>query len=426
MIETDLPLSLAEGRRQSWPRPVATPEESGATYFCRYFALADGANHRDWPLLNPRGPRLLGFNTLRGTTAPTPTSASSRRRTAPCGLAGRIGVDGSVRSHPSARRADIHPARAPDHRRHADGRADECRPHRRRWDVGLIAAGTPFVIPTPRSHTGSRSPFVHAQALARAAACAPERRGGLELPGRRSCPRRGALPVACTMLDRTAALDPSGAPGVRASRARRHERANLSHRDRQVDYGGTTRSDSRAATAREAWADDLETRLDVRRRGRPGTRRSGRRAGGDEERQHGYAAGCRKDAAADVLLRRQRVLSQFDRDPCRRQREVRADRLPQRPLPRPLGQGDRALHPDRQDDRRRQRRSRRRALVQRPAGTRRQPEGLRAGQARKDRRDERHQGDPERRADSPTGPSRWSCASRRPAYSDTSATSIPG
>ena len=246
MIETDLPLSLAEGRRQSWPRPVATPEESGATYFCRYFALADGANHRDWPLLNPRGPRLLGFNTFRGTTAPTPTSASSRRRTAPCGLAGRIGVDGSVRSHPSARRADIHPARAPDHRRHADGRADECRPHRRRWDVGLIAAGTPFVIPTPRSHTGSRSPlFTRRRSRARPRArpndavvssyrAAGRAQGEERYRSHARCwtgPPREILPALLAYVRRGP-----------QTRARKHFPPRP-----QVDYGGTTRPDSLAA-----------------------------------------------------------------------------------------------------------------------------------------------------------------------------------
>ena len=100
---------------------------------------------------------------------------------------------------------------------------------------GVIAAGDALCHTDPAFAYGFSFSLAHAQALASATACAPERRGGLDAnPGRRSCPRRGALPVACTMLDRTAALDPSGAPGVRASRARRHERANLSHRDRQA------------------------------------------------------------------------------------------------------------------------------------------------------------------------------------------------
>ncbi len=48
------------------------------------------------------------------------------------------------------------------------------------------------------------------------------------------------------------------------------------------------------------------------------------------------------------------------------------------------------------------------------------------GKPRQDRRDERNQGDPERRASSRTSPSRWSCGSRRPGCSATSVTSILG
>jgi len=50
-----------------WPRPGAEPADSGAIYYCRYFALADGVDHLDWPLLNPRGDLgYMGFNTFRG------------------------------------------------------------------------------------------------------------------------------------------------------------------------------------------------------------------------------------------------------------------------------------------------------------------------------------------------------------------------
>jgi len=50
-----------------WPRPQAEPRDSGAVYFSRYFELADGAEHLDWPLLNPRGDLgYMGFNTFRG------------------------------------------------------------------------------------------------------------------------------------------------------------------------------------------------------------------------------------------------------------------------------------------------------------------------------------------------------------------------
>jgi 2-polyprenyl-6-methoxyphenol hydroxylase-like FAD-dependent oxidoreductase len=50
-----------------WPRAVTEPADSGAIYYCRYFALADGVEHMDAPLLNPRGDLgYMGFNTFRG------------------------------------------------------------------------------------------------------------------------------------------------------------------------------------------------------------------------------------------------------------------------------------------------------------------------------------------------------------------------
>ena len=50
-----------------WPRPATEPIDSGAIYYCRYFALADGVEHMDAPILNPRGDLgYMGFNTFRG------------------------------------------------------------------------------------------------------------------------------------------------------------------------------------------------------------------------------------------------------------------------------------------------------------------------------------------------------------------------
>jgi 2-polyprenyl-6-methoxyphenol hydroxylase-like FAD-dependent oxidoreductase len=50
-----------------WPRADGEPSDSGAIYFCRYFALADGVAHLDAPILNPRGDLgYMGFNTFRG------------------------------------------------------------------------------------------------------------------------------------------------------------------------------------------------------------------------------------------------------------------------------------------------------------------------------------------------------------------------
>jgi 2-polyprenyl-6-methoxyphenol hydroxylase-like FAD-dependent oxidoreductase len=50
-----------------WPRSAGSPTDSGAIYYCRYFALNDGVEHLDAPLLNPRGDLgYMGFNTFRG------------------------------------------------------------------------------------------------------------------------------------------------------------------------------------------------------------------------------------------------------------------------------------------------------------------------------------------------------------------------
>jgi 2-polyprenyl-6-methoxyphenol hydroxylase-like FAD-dependent oxidoreductase len=50
-----------------WPRAAGEPVDSGAIYYCRYFELAEGAEHLDAPVLNPRGDLgYMGFNTFRG------------------------------------------------------------------------------------------------------------------------------------------------------------------------------------------------------------------------------------------------------------------------------------------------------------------------------------------------------------------------
>jgi 2-polyprenyl-6-methoxyphenol hydroxylase-like FAD-dependent oxidoreductase len=50
-----------------WPRAAGEPTDSGAIYYCRYFALAEGVEHLDAPILNPRGDLgYMGFNTFRG------------------------------------------------------------------------------------------------------------------------------------------------------------------------------------------------------------------------------------------------------------------------------------------------------------------------------------------------------------------------
>jgi 2-polyprenyl-6-methoxyphenol hydroxylase-like FAD-dependent oxidoreductase len=50
-----------------WPRAAGEPTDSGAVYYCRYFELAEGVEHIDAPILNPRGDLgFMGFNTFRG------------------------------------------------------------------------------------------------------------------------------------------------------------------------------------------------------------------------------------------------------------------------------------------------------------------------------------------------------------------------
>ena len=50
-----------------WPRAAGEPTDSGAIYYCRYFELAEGVEHLDAPILNPRGDLgYMGFNVFRG------------------------------------------------------------------------------------------------------------------------------------------------------------------------------------------------------------------------------------------------------------------------------------------------------------------------------------------------------------------------
>jgi len=53
------------------PRAAGEPTDSGAIYYCRYFELADGVEHLDAPVLNPRGDL--------GTWASTPSAATIGR-----------------------------------------------------------------------------------------------------------------------------------------------------------------------------------------------------------------------------------------------------------------------------------------------------------------------------------------------------------
>ena len=54
-----------------WPRAAGEPTDSGAIYYCRYFELAEGVEHLDAPILNPRGDL--------GTWGSTPSAATTGR-----------------------------------------------------------------------------------------------------------------------------------------------------------------------------------------------------------------------------------------------------------------------------------------------------------------------------------------------------------
>jgi 2-polyprenyl-6-methoxyphenol hydroxylase-like FAD-dependent oxidoreductase len=50
-----------------WPRATGEPTDSAAVYYTRYFELAEGVEHLDAPILNPRGDLgYMAFNTFRG------------------------------------------------------------------------------------------------------------------------------------------------------------------------------------------------------------------------------------------------------------------------------------------------------------------------------------------------------------------------
>ncbi|HJQ47554.1 MAG TPA: hypothetical protein VJ870_14745 [Amycolatopsis sp.] len=52
---------------RDWTRAPGTPTDCGAVYYTRYYRLRDGAAHVGAPILNPRGDLgYLGFNTFRG------------------------------------------------------------------------------------------------------------------------------------------------------------------------------------------------------------------------------------------------------------------------------------------------------------------------------------------------------------------------
>jgi FAD dependent oxidoreductase len=86
-----------------WPRAAGDPTDSGAIYYCRYFELADGVQHLDAPILNPRGDLgYMGFNTFRGDNRTFAVIVLARPQTTSCACYGvnRCGWQPARRSRP--------------------------------------------------------------------------------------------------------------------------------------------------------------------------------------------------------------------------------------------------------------------------------------------------------------------------------------
>ncbi len=159
-----------------WPRAAGEPTDSGAIYYCRYFELADGVEHLDAPILNPRGDLgYMGFNTFRG----------DNRTFAVILLAPAADRQLRVLRHEQAWRAacaaitPLDAMTSPDYARpitgvmpmgglmNVDRTGDPC-------VSGIVAAGDAFCHTDPAFAYGLSFALAHAQALARAAAEAPD------------------------------------------------------------------------------------------------------------------------------------------------------------------------------------------------------------------------------------------------------------
>ena len=159
-----------------WPRAAGEPTDSGAIYYCRYFELADGVEHLDAPILNPRGDLgYMGFNTFRG----------DNRTFAVILLAPAADRELRALRHEPAWRAACSAIALLD----VMTSADYARPITAVMPMGglmnvdrtgdplvsgIIAAGDAFCHTDPAFAYGLSFALAHAQALARAAAEAPD------------------------------------------------------------------------------------------------------------------------------------------------------------------------------------------------------------------------------------------------------------
>ena len=159
-----------------WPRAAGEPTDSGAIYYCRYFELADGVEHLDAPILNPRGDLgYMGFNVFRG----------DNRTFAVILLAPAADRDLRVLRHDRVWRAacsaitPLDLMTSPDYGRpitdvmpmgglmNVDRTSDP-------GVAGIIAAGDAFCHTDPAFAYGLSFALAHSQALAHAAAEAPD------------------------------------------------------------------------------------------------------------------------------------------------------------------------------------------------------------------------------------------------------------
>ena len=159
-----------------WPRPAGEPTDSGAIYYCRYFELAEGAEHLDAPILNPRGDLgYMGFNTFRG----------DNRTFAVILLVPAADPELRVLRHEDAWRAacaaitPLDVMTSADHARpitgvmpmgglmNVDRTADPL-------VAGIVAVGDAFCHTDPAFAYGLSFALAHAQALARATVEAPD------------------------------------------------------------------------------------------------------------------------------------------------------------------------------------------------------------------------------------------------------------
>jgi 2-polyprenyl-6-methoxyphenol hydroxylase-like FAD-dependent oxidoreductase len=159
-----------------WPRAAGEPTDSGAIYYCRYFKLAEGVEHLDAPILNPRGDLgYMGFNVFRG----------DNRTFAVILLAPATDRDLRILRHESAWRAACSAIAPLDLMTSADyGRPiTDVMPMGGLMNVdrtgdpgvtGIVAVGDAFCHTDPAFAYGVSFSLAHAQALADAAAEAPD------------------------------------------------------------------------------------------------------------------------------------------------------------------------------------------------------------------------------------------------------------